>query len=70
MPLTLGSSRTSASTAATSGPSAFIGTVTISMPKSASIEKCRSYPGTGQMKVTFSSCDQAAADSGAPQRSR
>ena len=42
IPLTLGSSRTSASTDGTSGPSSFIGTVTISMPKSASIEKCRS----------------------------
>ena len=40
------------------------------MPKSASIEKCRSYPGTGQTKVTFSSCDQPAADSGAPKSSR
>jgi hypothetical protein len=42
MPLTVGSSRTSASTEGTSGPSGFIGTVTMSMPKSASIEKCRS----------------------------
>jgi hypothetical protein len=41
-PLTAGSSATSARTASTSGPSSFIGTVTISMPKSASIEKCRS----------------------------
>ena len=42
MPLTVGSSRTRSATAATSGPSSFIGTVTISMPKSASMEKCRS----------------------------
>ena len=67
MPLTLGSSRTSASTAGTSGPSAFIGTVTISMPKSASIEKCRSYPGTGQTKVTFSSCDHGRGGLGSPE---
>ena len=42
MPLTAGSSATSAATASTSGPSSCIGTVSISMPKSASMEKCRS----------------------------
>jgi hypothetical protein len=42
MPLTEGSSLTRASTAATSGPSPRIGTVTMSMPYEASIVKCRS----------------------------
>ena len=37
IPLTAGSSATRPRTAATSGPSSFIGTVSISMPKSASI---------------------------------
>jgi hypothetical protein len=42
MPLTVGSSLTSASTALTSGPSGSIGTVTISIPYDASIVKWRS----------------------------
>ena len=66
MPLTDGSSLTSASTAATSGPSPSIGTVTISMPYDASIVKCRSYPGTGQTKVTFSSSFHGRGESTPP----
>ena len=42
MPLMLGSSATSAATASTSGPSSFIGTVTISIPRLSSRVKCRS----------------------------
>ncbi len=42
MPLMLGSSLTSDSTAAMSGPSWCMSTVTISMPNDASIEKWRS----------------------------
>ena len=58
MPLMLGSFATSCATASASGPSSFIGTVTVSIPNQLEQREVPVVAGTGQMKVTFSSWPQ------------